>query len=282
MVPMVDALAKSWNLATIHLGMALGLPRIKSFLQSFGLTGGNPSPSVLLCALDLSPLQVTHLYQYLAADGHALPLVAVSGVLDGNGRTIKRYQVQPGDGEYQSAVRLTTWALQQVAVYGTAHSIGNSGLAWLHAAGKTGTSNDLRDSWFAGYTGEHLAVFWMGRDDNKPAGLVGATGALRAWRELFAKLPTQPLSSAPGGGLEMAWINPASGRRTDPQCAGAQQVPVVAGSLSADVDGCAWETVQGLFGVGQPSTNGAPGAPAAPAAPVAPTAPPNPADPYRN
>src|SRR5690606_12643974 len=105
------------------------------------------------------------------------------------------------------------------------------------------------------------------------AGLFGATGALRAWRELFAKLPTQPLSSAPGGGLEMAWINPASGRRTDPQCAGAQQVPVVAGSLSADVDGCAWETVQGLFGVGQPSTNGAPGAPAAPAAPVAPTAP---------
>ena len=282
MVPMVDALAKSWNLATIHLGMALGLPRIKSFLQSFGLTGVNPSPSLLLGALDLSPLQVTHLYQYLAADGHALPLVAVSGVLDGNGRTIKRYQVQPGDGEYQSAVRLTTWALQQVAVYGTAHSIGNSGLAWLHAAGKTGTSNDLRDSWFAGYTGEHLAVFWMGRDDNKPAGLFGSTGALRAWRELFAKLPTRPLSSAPGSGLEMAWINPTSGRRTDPQCAGAQQVPVVAGSLSADVDGCAWETVQGLFGVGQPSTNGAPGAPAAPAAPVAPTAPPNPADPYRN
>jgi penicillin-binding protein 1B len=279
MVPMVDALAKSWNLATIHLGLALGLPRIKAFLQSFGLTGVNPSPSLLLGALDLSPLQVTQLYQYLAADGHALPLVAVSGVLDGNGRTIKRYQVQAGDGEYQSAVRLVTWALQQVAVYGTAHSIGDSGLAWLHAAGKTGTSNDLRDSWFAGYTGEHLAVFWMGRDDNKPAGLFGATGGLRAWRELFAKLPTRPLSSAPGSGLEMAWINPASGRRTEPQCDGAQQVPVVAGSLSAEVDGCAWQSVQGLFGIGQPAAAGAPGAPAAP---IAPTAPSNPADPYRN
>ena len=282
MVPMVDALAKSWNLATIRLGMALGLPRIKAFLQSFGLTGVNPSPSLLIGALDLSPLQVAQLYQYLASDGHALPLVAVSGVLDGGGRTIKRYQVEAGDGEYQSAVRLVTWALQQVAVYGTAHSIGDSGLAWLHAAGKTGTSNDLRDSWFAGYTGEHLAVFWMGRDDNKPAGLFGATGGLRAWRELFARLPTRPLSSEPGSGLEMAWINPASGHRTEPQCDGAQQVPVVAGSLPADVDGCAWQGIQNLFGGGQPTTVGMPGAPVAPTAPAAPGAPSNPADPYRN
>jgi penicillin-binding protein 1B len=76
----------------------------------------------------------------------------------------------------------------------------------------------------------------------------------------------------------MAWINPASGRRTEPQCDGAQQVPVVAGSLPADVDGCAWQTVQSLFGIGQPAAAGAPGAPAAP---IAPTAPSNPADPYR-
>lgn len=270
MVPMVDALAKSWNLATIHLGLALGLPRIKAFLQSFGFTGVNPSPSLLIGAIDLSPLQVAQLYQYLAADGHALPLVAVSGVLDGNGRTIKRYQVQAGPGEYQSAVRLITWALQQVSVYGTAHSIGDSGLAWLNAAGKTGTSNDLRDSWFAGYTAEHLAVFWMGRDDNKPAGLFGATGGLRAWRELFAKLPTQPLSAAPGPGLEMAWINPADSRRTEPQCDGARQIPVVAGSLSADAEGCVWQDVQSLFGVGQPAAVGDP------------TAPLNPNDPTRN
>ncbi|HZX71171.1 MAG TPA: penicillin-binding protein 1B, partial [Rhodanobacter sp.] len=181
-------------------------------------------------------------------DGHALPLLAVRGVLDGNGRTIKRYQVQSGPGEYQEAVRLTTWAMQQVAEYGTASAIGNSSLAWLHAAGKTGTSNDMRDSWFAGFTGEQLAVFWMGRDDNKPTTLFGASGGLRAWRDLFAKLPTRPLSAAPGAGLEMAWINPADGRRTESQCQGAQQVPVVAGSLPADTGGCFWQGVQNLFG----------------------------------
>src|SRR3546814_19133560 len=55
---MVDALAHSWNLATIHLGMAVGLPRIRAFLESFGLADVNPSPSLLIGALDLSPLQV--------------------------------------------------------------------------------------------------------------------------------------------------------------------------------------------------------------------------------
>jgi penicillin-binding protein 1B len=260
MVPMVDALAKSWNLATIHLGLQVGLPRIKSFLESFGLTNVNPSPSLLIGAIDLAPLQLAQLYQYIAADGHAMPLLAVRGVLDGNGRTIKRYEVQGGAGEYQDAVHLTTWAMQQVALYGTASAIGNSNLAWLHAAGKTGTSNDTRDSWFAGFTGEHLAVFWMGRDDNKSTGLFGATGGLRAWRELFAKLPTQPLSAAPGSGLEMAWINPADGKRTEAQCDGARQVPVVAGSLPADTEGCFWQGVKDIFSGnhGTPATAAAP------------------------
>ena len=262
---MVDALAHSWNLATIHLGLSVGLPRIQAFLQSFGLTDVNPSPSLLIGAIDLAPLQVAHLYQYLAADGHAMPLLAVSGVLDGNGRTIKRYQVQSGKGEYQEAVRLTTWAMQQVAEYGTASAIGNSGLAWLHAAGKTGTSNDMRDSWFSGFTGDHLAVFWMGRDDNKPTTLFGASGGLRAWRELFAKLPTRPLSAAPGAGLEMAWINPADNKRTESQCEGAQQVPIVAGSLSGDTETCFWQGVQGLFGDNNPSPP--PADPAQPSAP---------------
>lgn len=252
-VPMVDALANSWNLASIHLGLDVGLPRIKSFLESFGLTDVNPGPSLLIGAIDLAPLQVAQLYQYLAADGHALPLVAVSGVLDGNGRTIKRYQVQSGNGEYQDAVRLTTWAMQQVALYGTAHSIGDSGLAWLHAAGKTGTSNDMRDSWFAGFTGQQLAVFWMGRDDNKPTTLFGASGGLRAWRDLFAKLPTRPLSSTPGEGLEMAWINPADGKRTEPSCQGARQLPVIAGTLPTDTEGCFWQGVQNLFGGDHPA-----------------------------
>ncbi|MGN6282789.1 penicillin-binding protein 1B [Frateuria sp.] len=247
-VPMVDALAHSWNLATIHLGLAVGVQRVKAFLESFGFTDINPSPSMLIGAVDMSPLQVAQLYEYLAADGHALPLLAVRGVVDGSGHTVKRYEVEGGKGEYQEAVRLVTWAMQQVAEYGTAHSLGDSSLAWLNAAGKTGTSNDMRDSWFAGFTADRLAVFWMGRDDNKPTGLFGATGGLRAWQDLFRHLPTRPLSAQPGEGLEMAWINPANGKPTQPECEGARQFPVVAGSLPADTEGCFWQRIGDFFG----------------------------------
>lgn len=269
MVPMVNALEHSWNLASIRLGLAVGLSRVRAFLQSFGLDDVHPSPSLLIGALDLSPLQVAHMYEYIASGGHTMPLLAVRGVVDGNGKTIKRYEVQGSNGEYQEAVRLITWAMQQVAIYGTAHSIGDSPLASLHAAGKTGTSNGLRDSWFAGFTGEHLAVFWMGRDDNKPTHLFGATGALRAWRYLFAKLPTKPLSAAPGEGLTMAWINPADGQPTEPQCNGAIQVPVVTGSLSSNVEGCGFW--QSLFGGPAGAASGA--APATPASVMPPPAP---------
>src|SRR6185437_15545718 len=98
-----------------------------------------------------------------------------------------------------------------------------------------------------GFTGDRLAVFWMGRDDNKPTTLFGATGGLRAWRDLFAKLPTQPLSARPG----------------------AQQVPVVAGSLPADTDGCFWQGVQNLFGGGDSSSPAAtPSSPSSSSTPI--------------
>ena len=249
-VPMLDALVHSWNLATVHLGIEVGVPRIKAFLESFGLQDVNPSPSLLLGAIDLSPFQVAQLYEYIAADGHALPLIAVSGVMDNKGQAIKRYEVKGGEGEYQAATRLTTWAMQQVVNSGTAAAIGNSSLGSLHAAGKTGTSDSQRDSWFAGFTGEHLAVVWMGRDDNKPTGLYGATGSMRVWQELFRKLPTRPLSAAPGDGLEMAWVNPQTGKRTDPSCQGARQFPFVSGYVPDAEEGCFWQQFKGMFGGG--------------------------------
>jgi penicillin-binding protein 1B len=249
-VPMLDALVHSWNLATVHLGLQVGVPRIKGFLESFGLEDVNPSPSLLLGAIDLSPYQVAQLYEYIAADGHALPLIAVSGVMDNKGQAIKRYEVKGGEGEYQEATRLTTWAMQQVVNSGTAAAIGNSSLGSLHAAGKTGTSDSQRDSWFAGFTGEHLAVIWMGRDDNKPTGLYGATGSMRVWQELFRKLPTRALPAAPGQGLEMAWVNPQTGKRTDPSCQGARQFPFVSGYVPDAEEGCFWQQFKGMFGGG--------------------------------
>ena len=243
-VLLIDALAHSYNLATVHLGMALGLDKIRGLLESFGLdTAINPNPSLLLGAVDLSPFEVARLYQYFAADGHALPLRAVRGVLDARGRPLTRYAVKPGAGDYVAAARLVTFAMQEVAQTGTAHAIRTSGLGGLHVAGKTGTSDSQRDSWFAGFTATHLAVAWVGRDDNRPTGLWGSTGALQAWIGLFSQLSNDPLRVS-AGGLQMAWIDPATGRQTQSQCAGARQLPFRDGYLPPGDEHCVWQQIK--------------------------------------
>ena len=210
-VLLIDALVHSYNLATVHLGLDLGVDKVRGLLSSFDLDVDiNPNPSLLLGAVDLSPYQVAQLYQYFAADGHALPLRALRGVVDAQGRPLTRYGVKPGAGDYVQPARLVTYAMQQVTQVGTAHAIADQGLGFLHAAGKTGTSDSQRDSWFAGFTGSHLAVVWVGRDDNKVTTCMAATGALQVWTGLFRKLPSAPLVIAQDG-LDQVYINPQSG-----------------------------------------------------------------------
>ena len=251
-VALVDALAHSYNLATVHLGIELGVAKVRGLLESFGLAAVNPNPSLLLGAVDLSPFNVAQMYQYFAADGHAVPLRAVRGVLDAQGRALAHYAVKPGSGGYVQPARLINYAMQQVARYGTARAI-EEHLGELHAAGKTGTSDSQRDSWFAGFTGSQLAVVWIGRDDNKPTGLWGATGALQAWLALFRELPSAPLILSQDG-LEQAWIDPQSGARTDAQCQGARQLPFVTGHLPEATNGCVWQKIQSWLGA-QHETN---------------------------
>ncbi len=249
-VLLIDALAHSYNLATVHLGLALGVDKVRGLLESFGLDATiNPNPSLLLGAVDFSPYQIAQMYQYFAADGHALPLRAVRGVLDALGRPLTRYTIKPGAGDYVGPARLVSYAMQAVTTTGTAHAINEQGFGYLHAAGKTGTSDSQRDSWFAGFTGSQLAVVWVGRDDNKPTGLWGATGALQVWMALFHALPSAPLK-LPQDGLETVWVNPQSGARTEPQCQGARELPFLAGYAPKDSEHCVWQEIQSLLGGG--------------------------------
>ncbi|MGH8146322.1 MAG: penicillin-binding protein 1B [Rhodanobacteraceae bacterium] len=249
-VPMVEALSKSYNLASVHLGLQLGVDRVAAFLRSFGLTDVGTNPSLLLGAVDISPFQMAQLYEFFADDGHALPLLTLRGVLDASGHVLKRYEVKPGHGQYQQAERLVRWMMQQVTEYGTAAAIGNSSLADLHAAGKTGTSDHQRDSWFSGFTGDRLAVAWVGRDDNQPTHLWGSTGGLRVWMNLFEKLPSAPLTTSPGDGIQFAWIDPANGQGTLPQCEGAKQYPFIAGYAPQVQNHCYLQRLENLFGGG--------------------------------
>jgi penicillin-binding protein 1B len=240
-IPLIDALARSYNLATVRLGLELDVSKVERVLEAL-IPGADvsPHPSLLLGATELSPVQVAQAYQYLASDGRPLPLFAVESVLDANGRPLTRYATPISAGELVAASRLVTFALQEAASRGTAHALVGLGLGKLQPAGKTGTTNDQRDSWFAGYTGAHLAVVWVGTDDNRETGLYGATGALRVWASLFEKLPSEPLALALGEDPQLAWVDPSAQQLTDSGCPGARRLPFIKGYEPYGYSGCGW------------------------------------------
>ena len=231
-VRMLDALAQSYNQATVRLGMDVQPQRLAELIRTLAGIQSEGQPSLILGAVDQSPYAMAQLYQFLASGGEIQPLHAVRGVLDSQGRAIKRYDsdappAQKGDAV---AARLVGSALQYAVTSGTGRPLIRDGLGRLSPAGKTGTSNDGRDSWFAGYTGDHLAVVWVGNDQNKETGLYGATGGMRVWSDIFARLPSAPLRIA-GEGLDWQWVE--DGYSTDPGCPGARRFAFVAGYAPA-------------------------------------------------
>ncbi len=227
-VRVLDALAQSYNQATVRLGMDVQPQRLAALINTLAGIQSEGQPSLILGAVDQSPYAMAQLYQFLASDGEIQPLHAVRGVLDPQGRTIKRYDSAPPPAQKGDAVaaRLVGTALQYAVNSGTGRPLIRDGLGHLAPAGKTGTSNDGRDSWFAGYTGDHLAVVWVGNDQNKETGLYGATGGMRVWSDIFARLPSAALR-VPGEGLDWQWVEGANS--TDPGCPGARRFAFVAG-----------------------------------------------------
>lgn len=238
-VRVMDALAQSYNQASVRIGIDVGLDRVVKIIQVLAGIDAEPNPSLILGAVDQSPFAMAQLYQFLASDGEVQPLYAVRGVLDADGQAVKRYDKtpQPAQAGDALAARLVTLALQHTVTSGTAAALQSDGLGFLQAAGKTGTTNDNRDSWFAGFTGSHLAVIWVGNDANQMTGLYGATGAMRVWSALFRKLPSAPLTVS-NEGLEWAWIAPEQYASVDQSCPGARRFAFVRGIVPAAAIGC--------------------------------------------
>ena len=231
-VRLVDALARSYNQATVRVGMKVEPERLAQLIRVLAGIEAEPNPALILGATDQSPYAMAQLYQFLASGGEIQPLHAVRGVLDPDGKLLKRYDKTPAPAQEGDSIaaNLISVALQQVVSNGTGRQLIGDGLGRLQSAGKTGTSNDGRDSWYAGYTGDHLAVVWMGNDQNEQTGLYGGTGAMRVWSGLFARLPTAPLKVSDKG-LDWQWV--VGSNSTDAGCAGARQLPFVSGFAPA-------------------------------------------------
>ena len=243
-VELHTALAQSYNLATVHIGMDIGVGRIAKTLRSLGV--GRPVnlyPSLLLGASALTPLEVTQMYQTLAGDGFATPVRSIRAVIAQDGERLQSYPYTVRQAVEPGATYITNTMLQEVMYKGTGRSAYLYMPKDLGLVGKTGTTNKLRDSWFAGYTGDYLSVVWVGRDDNKPSGLTGGSGALQVWISLMRQVSKQAVNLIPPDNVEMNWIDPANGMLANEQCEGVIAYPYIKGSAPRAESRCVSSTI---------------------------------------
>jgi penicillin-binding protein 1B len=192
-VALYTALAKSYNLATVRMGMTIGLDNVIQTLAKMGFEySSKVYPSLLLGSLNMTPLEVTQVYQTIASSGFYLPLRAIQSVFDNNGSLLTRYGLQVEQRFTPELMYLLNHGLQRVMAEGTGQKLNNPNNIKL--AGKTGTTNDLRDSWFAGYSGDKMVVVWLGNDDNQSIALTGSSGALRVWGRIMEVVKAKPLA----------------------------------------------------------------------------------------
>lgn len=246
-VPLHRVLAQSYNLAAVHVGMDIGVQRVVDTLHALGMEREVPPyPSVLLGALPLAPIEVAQIYQTIAASGFRAPLRAIREVLDTDGRPLQRYPLVVRRTVDPVATFLVSEALQEVVREGTARSLRRWLGESLVVAGKTGTTDDLRDSWFAGFGADRVAVVWVGRDDNRPTGLTGSRGALPLFGRAMRSLHLQALDTLPPTGVEYHWIEDDSGMLSAEGCKGAIRLPFATGSQPHLRSACGERGGQGM------------------------------------
>lgn len=239
-VPLYKALAESYNLATVRLGLDVGVNNVREIFRAAGMREAPPPlPSMFLGAIELAPLEVAQLYGTLAASGYQTPVLAIREVLTREGQPVSRYPLRLRQVLPEAPVFLLNWGLEQVMIQGTGASAYAYVSPSVRLAGKTGTTDDLRDSWFAGYGEDRVAVIWVGRDDNQPAGLTGAGGALQIWAPLMRDLDVRSFSPDPPPGIEAVLVDPLNGLRADSGCAGAIAIPYIEDHAPEEYSSCA-------------------------------------------
>ncbi|HKW39138.1 MAG TPA: penicillin-binding protein 1B [Burkholderiales bacterium] len=238
-VPLRTAIAQSLNVATARLGTDIGISRVLGTIQRLGVEREmQPYASTLLGAVDLSPLEVAQLYQTIASGGFRAPLRAIREVTTAEGKPLKRYPLAVEQAFPPEPIYLITAAMQGVVREGTGQSLKNWVPPEIAVAGKTGTTDEQRDAWFAGFTGDRLAIVWVGYDDNRAARLTGAAAALPVWGEIVGSLSPEPLVLPKPDGIETVRIDPATGLRADAGCEGSLELPFANGSAPVERAPC--------------------------------------------
>ena len=230
-ITVLEALAKSRNIPAARLGLKIGVEDVANNMKKLGVDVPRPVyPSLLLGAVELSPMEVVRIYQTIANYGYRLDLRSVTAITRNSlaiSDTVKlrAKSVVPTDPVY-----LTLFAMQEAVAIGTARGLLNEFDPKLSLAGKTGTTNGYRDSWFVGISGNYLAAVWLGRDDNQPTGLTGSSGAMKVWSSMMKRLNLQALRLASDNAIEFEDIDLDSGMKASTGCTNILRLPFVRGT----------------------------------------------------
>jgi penicillin-binding protein 1B len=253
-VPLVRALAQSMNLATVKVGMDVGLEAVSQEFKALGLEAEAPQiPALLLGALDVSPLEVAQIYNAFANGGFNTPLRAVRAVIDAEGKPLKSFPLDVTPVADPDAIYQVNRMMVEVMERGTGRGARANLPPGLVVAGKSGTSSDNRDSWFAGFSATHLAVVWVGYDSNSETGLTGSSGSLPVWARLMSAIGTTSWNTPMPESLHEASIEYPTGLGVKPGCGeNVISVPVPLGTELPMKPECE----QGVLGeVGERVTN---------------------------
>lgn len=233
------ALARSYNVATVRLGMNIGLGNVLNTAQRIGIEKPLPHvPAALLGAAALAPSDIVNMYQTIATGGFRIPLRAIRSVMGQNGKTLNRYPLRVDQAIKPGPAYLIINALQGVVREGTARSLNGKFPGYLGLAGKTGTTNGLNDTWFAGFSGNLVNVVWVGRDDNQSTGLTGSSGALKVWEEIMANLELEPVNVPKPANVISVSVHKTGGNRVSEDCINAITLPYIKGSAPRGYSPC--------------------------------------------
>jgi penicillin-binding protein 1B len=225
-MPLYSAFSQSINIPAVNLGMQLGVERVTQTLKRLGVQGPvNQYPSLFLGSLELSSIEVAQLYSTLANDGVFKPLTTISAITNAIGKVMYEHVATPELRVEPEAAYMTKYALKRVTKDGTAKRL-NAHFPSLVLAGKTGTSNEMRDSWFAGFDHNTVTVTWVGRDDNKSTGLTGASGALELYIRFLKSLNPEAIADTRPEGIRWAFVNVDTGLQAPPGCGNVMQLPI--------------------------------------------------------
>lgn len=184
-----DALLWSRNQATVDLGLRLGLSKFVSFLQALGLqVKRSKHPSLFLGALELTPLEVQHLFCLFASRGQVRQTRAIQYVTDARRQPLTDIKAPSYSSLKRANIDAINTVLKQITISGTAKKISLQFHLAQPLYGKTGTTNQGKDSWFVGFDPHHLVTVWVGRDDNRATPYSGSSGALVLWSHLLLNL----------------------------------------------------------------------------------------------